>query len=159
MSIDFSEKLKLIRNSLGFSQDKFAQLIGISLSSIKRIEGGGDITFSSLSKITTHENLKQYSLWLVSDITNPAAGQVAPGEELPEEKIKKLKLSQEDFEQRFAKTVADSLLMFCHLGWFVPNPEKVDFDDCGKLVLKDVRTLIENRYQQDTDKLSKFKSA
>ncbi len=117
------------------------------------------MAFSSLQKITMNDELQKYSLWLVSDTTNAAAGQVAPGEELPDEKIKKLKLSQEDFEQRFAKTVADSLLMFCHLGWFVPNPEKVDFDDCGKLVLKDVRTLIENRYQQTSDKLSKIKSA
>jgi hypothetical protein len=48
--------------------------------------------------------------------------------------------------------------MFCHLDWFVPNTDKVDFDDCGKIILKDLRPVIESRYQT-TSNATEIKSA
>ncbi|AVJ59408.1 MULTISPECIES: helix-turn-helix transcriptional regulator [Klebsiella pneumoniae complex] len=79
MSSELSEKLKLIREAEGLSQAKFADLTGISISTIKKYEVGimepGGVT---LRKITTHEVFKKYTLWLMSDETNEASGQIAP---------------------------------------------------------------------------------
>ncbi|WP_334644901.1 helix-turn-helix transcriptional regulator [Klebsiella aerogenes] len=79
MSSELSEKLKQIRDSEGLSQAKFAELTGISISTIKKYEVGiiepGGIT---LRKITTHETFKKYTLWLMSDETNESAGQISP---------------------------------------------------------------------------------
>ncbi|EMJ5764114.1 helix-turn-helix transcriptional regulator [Klebsiella oxytoca] len=79
MSSELSEKLKLIREAEELSQAKFADLTGISISTIKKYEVGliepGGIT---LRKITTHEIFRKYTLWLMSDETNEASGQVAP---------------------------------------------------------------------------------
>ena len=42
--------------------------------------------------------------------------------------------------------------MFCHLDWFRPNKDKaVDFDDCGKLLLKDLKPVIAAKYSNKTD--------
>jgi transcriptional regulator with XRE-family HTH domain len=148
MSMNFSDKIKLIRNYLNLSQEKFSQLTGISASSIKRIEGGGDTTFATLQKITTHSDLQKYTLWLVSDTTNLAAGQISPGDIEPEQARKTEALSQEEFDKNFIKTVGDSLLMFCHLGWFTPDLDnKKVFDDSSTIILKDVRSLIEGHYK------------
>ena len=79
MSSELSEKLKLIREAENLSQAKFADLTGISISTIKKYEVGimepGGVT---LRKITTHEVFKKYTLWLMSDETNEASGQIAP---------------------------------------------------------------------------------
>lgn len=79
MSSELSEKLKQIRDAEGLSQAKFAELTGISISTIKKYEVGimepGGVT---LRKITTHEAFKKYTLWLMSDDTNESAGQIAP---------------------------------------------------------------------------------
>ncbi len=40
MSITFGEKLKLIRTSTGLSQQKFADFVGLGISSYKKNEGG-----------------------------------------------------------------------------------------------------------------------
>ena len=77
MSSELSEKLKLIREAENLSQAKFADLTGISI--IKKYEVGimepGGVT---LRKVTTHEVFKKYTLWLMSDETNEASGQIAP---------------------------------------------------------------------------------
>ena len=79
MSTVLGEKLKAIRESEGLSQSKFADLTGISISTIKKYEIGilepGGIT---LIKITMHPQFKKYTTWLMSDETNEAAGQISP---------------------------------------------------------------------------------
>ncbi|NQZ24464.1 MAG: helix-turn-helix transcriptional regulator [Colwellia sp.] len=149
MSISFGEKLKLIRSTTGLSQQKFSDLIGLGISSYKKNEGGftevGSIT---LQKVATHPACNKYALWLISDTTNPESGQIAPGDIDSEQALKNEALSQDEFDKEFIKTVGDSLLMFCHLGWFTPDKDnKKVFDDSGTLILKDVRSLIESRYQ------------
>ena len=159
MSISFSEKIKVMRNSFGMSQDKFSKFTGISLSSIKRVETGGDMSFASLQKLTTHEHCSKYTLWLVSDTTNAIAGQIAPGDELPEQAAEKEQLAQAEYEEKFVKTVGDSILMFCHLDWFTPKSDSGKlFDDCGKIILKDLRPVIESRYKE-TKNSNEIKSA
>lgn len=158
MSISFGEKIKLIRTTLKLSQNKFADLVGIPLSSVKNYDGGTEVGSAALKKVATTEQCAQYALWLLTDTTNIDAGQIAPGDDLPELTAQKELLAQTDFDEKFVKTVADSLLMFCHLDWFVPNTDKVDFDDCGKIILKDVRSLIESRYLASTN-VTHIKSA
>ncbi|EBK3087223.1 helix-turn-helix transcriptional regulator [Salmonella enterica] len=79
MSSELGEKLKAIRESEELSQAKFANLTGISISTIKKYEVGilepGGIT---LIKITKHPQFKKYTTWLMSDETNEAAGQISP---------------------------------------------------------------------------------
>lgn len=79
MSIDISEKLKLIREAEGLSQAKFAALTGISVGMIKQYETGvrGAGT-ETLLKITNCKILKKYTLWLMTEETNEAAGQISP---------------------------------------------------------------------------------
>jgi transcriptional regulator with XRE-family HTH domain len=159
MSNTFGEKFKLIRNELNLSQDKFARLVDIPVSTYKKNEGGfSDVGSATLQKVANTEQCAQYALWLLTDKTNIDAGQIAPGDDLPELTAQKELLAQTDFDENFVKTVADSLLMFCHLDWFVPNTDKVDFDDCGKIILKDVRSLIESRYLASTN-VTHIKSA
>lgn len=146
MSNNFGEKLKLIRSSTGLSQQKFTDEIDISLASYKRYEtGSNDIPAAVLVKILQHKDLSKFTLWLFTDKTAPEAGQIAPGDKELHEK-----LTDEQFETEFVKTSVDALMMFCHLDWFRPNLEKpVDFDDCGKLLLKDLKPVINARFSNN----------
>jgi transcriptional regulator with XRE-family HTH domain len=156
--MNINEKIKSIRTELGLSQEKFAALVDIPFNSYRKYERDVEMNASTLQKIASAPECQKYVLWLVSNQTNAAAGQVAPGDSLPEVSLQKDGLAQVEFDDKFVKTVGDSLLMFCHLDWFVPNADKVNFDDCGKIILKDVRSLIESRYQTQQQK-SHIKSA
>ncbi|HFE2021947.1 TPA: helix-turn-helix domain-containing protein [Klebsiella pneumoniae] len=76
---ELGKKLKSIRVSEGISQSVLSDLTGISISTIKKYEAGiiepGGVT---LRRFTTHQSFKKYTLWLMSDDTSEAAGQVAP---------------------------------------------------------------------------------
>jgi len=143
MSMSLGEKFKLIRGTTGLNQIKFAELVGIGISSYKKYESGNhDVGTQSLLAVTNHPKFKKYALWLVTGDTNPAAGQYAPGDIAPECNS----LSEEEFEEQFIDVSIGSLMMFCHLGWFKPNRNDEDkklFEDCSKLLLKDLRPVIE----------------
>jgi transcriptional regulator with XRE-family HTH domain len=157
MSISFADKIKLIRSTLNLSQDKFAKLTGISLSSIKRYEGDGyDISYSALQKLVNSDECQKYALWLISDKTAPESGQIAPGDIEPEQTRMNDALSQEDFDNKFIKITGDLLLMVCHMGWFTPDVNnKKAFDDTSTLILKDVRSLMEGHYQTSSTAATK----
>ncbi|EHI7916159.1 helix-turn-helix transcriptional regulator [Salmonella enterica] len=79
MSIEISNKLKAIRESEGLSQAKFANLIGIAVGTIKQYETGvRGVGTEVLLKVTRHPRLEKYTMWLMSDKTNEAAGQISP---------------------------------------------------------------------------------
>tara|TARA_Y100000310_G_scaffold71917_1_gene67783 strand:+ start:29252 stop:29716 length:465 start_codon:yes stop_codon:yes gene_type:complete len=143
MSISVGEKFRLIRGTTNLSMNKFAELVGISSSSYKKYEGGhSEVGAPALLKVANHPQLKKYALWLVTGDTNPDAGQIAPGDFINEQGL----LNEEEFEEKFIDVAVGSLMMFCHLDWFTPNKDKnVDFNDCGKLLLKDLRPVIEAR--------------
>ncbi|CAM4263417.1 helix-turn-helix domain-containing protein [Pseudoalteromonas maricaloris] len=147
MSMSIGEKFKMIRNKTGLNQQKFADLVGISISSYKKYESGhSEVGAPPLLAVANHPDLKKYTLWLMTGETNPEAGQVSPSDHID----KSESLTAEQFEEKFVEAVAQALLMFCHLDWFKPNVEKqVDFDDCGKLILKDVKPLLAARYADD----------
>ncbi|MCO7251346.1 MULTISPECIES: helix-turn-helix transcriptional regulator [unclassified Pseudoalteromonas] len=143
MSTSLGDKIKLIRGTTGLNQIQFSELVGIGISSFKKYESGNrDVGAQSLLAIANHPQFKKYALWLVTGDTNPAAGQYAPGDITPESSS----LSEEEFEEQFIDVAVGSLMMFCHLDWFKPNKDKnVDFNDCGKILLKDLRPVIEAR--------------
>ncbi|WP_392430717.1 helix-turn-helix domain-containing protein [Edwardsiella piscicida] len=79
MSSAIGEMLKAIRNAEGLSQTKFAEITGISISTIKKyetgvIEPGGN----TLLRVTRNEIFKKYTMWLMTGETNEAAGQISP---------------------------------------------------------------------------------
>ncbi|MEM5487077.1 helix-turn-helix transcriptional regulator [Enterobacter cloacae] len=79
MSSELAEKMKAIREAEGLSQSKFAEVTGISLSTIKKYETGvKDPGSRTLLKVTTHSEYKKYTMWLMSGETNEAAGQISP---------------------------------------------------------------------------------
>ncbi|WP_435954087.1 helix-turn-helix domain-containing protein [Dryocola sp. BD626] len=84
-----SEKIKEIRESEGLSQAKFCDIIGLSVSTLKKYEGGkfepgGD----ALTKITHHPRFMKYTLWLMTDQIAPESGQVSPNSVGQQESIR-----------------------------------------------------------------------
>lgn len=74
-----SEKMKLIRESEGLSQANFCEIIGLSINTLKKYEGGkfepgGD----ALIKMTQHPRFTKYALWLMTDQIAPESGQISP---------------------------------------------------------------------------------
>lgn len=159
MSTSIGKKIKLVRSELGFNQDDFAELVGIPSGSFKKYEiDARDMGTTVFQKIVSQPACEKYALWLITGKTNPAAGQIAPGDIEPEQAIKNDAISQEEFNKTFIKTVGDSLLMFSHLGWFTPDiNNKNVFDDSSTIILKDVRSLIESHYK--TTSTTAIKSA
>lgn len=143
MSNNIGQKIKIIRESLNLSQAKFCELLDIGLSGYKKYETGiSEPGAGNLEKIANHPKTKMYFLWLFTGETNPALGQIAPGDAI----LENASLSEEEFEEQFIDVAVGSLMMFCHLDWFKPNKDKnVDFNDCGKILLKDLRPVIEAR--------------
>lgn len=149
MSSHVGTKLKLIRKKLGQSQSSFCDLLDIGLSGYKKYEvGATEPGYSVIEKLANHPETKIYIQWLLTGETNPAAGQYSPSDQI----IKSTSLSDEEFEEQFVDVAVKSLLMFCHLDWFRPNKDKgVDFDDCGKLLLKDLKPVIAAKYANKAD--------
>lgn len=74
-----SEKIKAIRIAEGLSQARFCEIIDLPLNTLTKYEtgrfepGGG-----MLVKLTHHPKFEKYTLWLMTDKTAPAAGQISP---------------------------------------------------------------------------------
>lgn len=146
MSMSLGEKFKMIRAETGLNQLKFADMVGINISSYKKYETGhSEVGAQPILNVANHPDLKKYALWLVTGDTNPAAGQFAPGEESSNDHS----LTDDEYEEKFLKVVADTLIMFCVLDWFTPNKEKgISFDDCAKLLFKDLKPVISERFTE-----------
>lgn len=80
MSIPFNEKLKAIRKAEGFTQVQFAELTGISISTIKKIDSGVNqhLHAETLQKVASVPDFQKYALWLLTDQVNPEGGQISP---------------------------------------------------------------------------------
>ena len=79
MSISYGEKLRLIRKSEGFTQAQMRDLTGISLGAIKNYETQGvDVGLSIIERLLSVDQLRKYTLWLMTGETAPEAGQIAP---------------------------------------------------------------------------------
>ncbi|BEN41164.1 transcriptional regulator [Serratia marcescens] len=81
MSMSLGEKIKAIRVAEGLSQSKFCEIIEMSISTLKKYEGGhAEPGGSVLVKITNHPRFEKYTMWLMSNTnkTSEAAGQISP---------------------------------------------------------------------------------
>ena len=63
------KRIQNLRKSKGFSQEKFAEAIGIATTSLSYIEtGNGFLTSDTLEKISKILNVEPYELFLFNDI-------------------------------------------------------------------------------------------
>ncbi|HDF2344637.1 TPA: helix-turn-helix transcriptional regulator [Morganella morganii] len=79
MSIDQSEKLKLIRDSERMKTKEIADLVGINYYSYHGYETGkAKMPMEAGMKLFKHPRFRKYRDWFMFDETNPEAGQIAP---------------------------------------------------------------------------------
>ncbi|AEX53142.1 DNA-binding repressor [Rahnella aquatilis CIP 78.65 = ATCC 33071] len=77
--MDLSEKIKAIRTAEELSQSKFCEIMEMSISTLKKYEGGhAEPGGAVLVKITQHPRFEKYALWLMTGKTSEAAGQISP---------------------------------------------------------------------------------
>lgn len=79
LSIDFAQKLRAMRRAEKITQQKFSEITGIALGSIKQYETGhqparADIAF----RVLQCDMFEKYTMWLLHDKTFPQAGQISP---------------------------------------------------------------------------------
>ncbi|QZO12622.1 MULTISPECIES: helix-turn-helix domain-containing protein [Pseudoalteromonas] len=143
MSNKMGEKFRLIRERAGLTQSKFSELVGISFSSYKKYETGvNEVGAPAIMAVANHPEFKKYALWLITDESNPDAGQFSP---LDDQKPKTL-ITKGEYEQRFIDEAIKSLQTFGYLDWVEINTEKMDFEAYGKLLFKDLQEVVEQYY-------------
>jgi len=64
----------------GLTQSYFCEQLQISLSTYKKQELSlrSDISATVILKVTNHPRFKKYTLWLMTDHTASACGQISP---------------------------------------------------------------------------------
>ncbi|MCH5495761.1 helix-turn-helix transcriptional regulator [Salmonella enterica subsp. diarizonae serovar 16:z10:e,n,x,z15] len=79
LSIDFSSKLKAMRKTEKMTQQRFSDITGIALSTIKKYESGNQPARADIAVRVTQCNLfKKYTMWLLHDEPVPGVGQISP---------------------------------------------------------------------------------
>lgn len=78
-SIDYSKKLRQIREAEGLTQKQFAELTGLAVSTVRSYEGVGQTARAAIvEKVIQVDRFEKYMFWLMKDKTLPSAGQIAP---------------------------------------------------------------------------------
>ena len=79
ISIDVSEKLKLIRESERLNRKEFSELTGVAYSSLSSYESRSkNAGVEAIMKVLQHPRFTKYTLWFMTDQVAPEAGQIAP---------------------------------------------------------------------------------
>ncbi|QQU56453.1 helix-turn-helix domain-containing protein [Serratia liquefaciens] len=79
MSTSLGKKIRDIREAEGLSRSQFAELTGVPEGAQKFYETDRRVLGSdTLLKITQHPRFEKYALWLTTDKTLEAAGQISP---------------------------------------------------------------------------------
>lgn len=79
MSSNYEKKLRMIRKAEGMTQKAFAELLGLSLGSVRNYETGHvGIGLKTLEVVIRHPQFSKYMMWLMTDQVAPAAGQISP---------------------------------------------------------------------------------
>lgn len=80
MSIGIGKKIREIRESEGLTREQFFELTGIPAGTQKYYETGRVESVGSevLMKITQHQQLKKYTMWLMTDEIAPEINQISP---------------------------------------------------------------------------------
>ncbi len=75
------QKIRIIRESMGLSRPKFAELLGVPPTTLKNYElGYREVGGAFLVALAHQEQLHKFTLWLLSDKVAPEVGQVSPTE-------------------------------------------------------------------------------
>ncbi|EGG3070131.1 helix-turn-helix transcriptional regulator [Salmonella enterica] len=78
-SIDYSKKLRQIREAEGLTQKQFAELTGLAVSTVRSYEGVGQTARAAIvEKVIQVDRFEKYMFWLMKNKTLPSAGQIAP---------------------------------------------------------------------------------
>ncbi|WP_107851975.1 helix-turn-helix domain-containing protein [Oceanimonas marisflavi] len=73
------KKIRQIREAMGLSRPKFAELLQVPPTTLKNYElGYREVGGAFLVALSQHPELHKYTLWLLADTTVPEAGQVSP---------------------------------------------------------------------------------
>lgn len=123
------EKIRLIRKSQNLTQAKFAEIIDIPMTSLRKYEKGErEPSGKALLKII--ESFPQFALWMTTGETIPEGGQIMPGE---------IKIQMgysgvpaELLNAAFEQTLTTSI----ELGWITPK-EGVNFSMLSDLLRHD----------------------
>ncbi|WP_038160132.1 helix-turn-helix domain-containing protein [Trabulsiella guamensis] len=79
MSIDVSEKIKLIRESERLNRREFSEITGVPYSSLSSYENRSkNAGVESIMKILQHPRFTKYTLWFMTGQTSPESGQIEP---------------------------------------------------------------------------------
>lgn len=79
MSIEISEKLKLIRESERLKKKEVAEMTGINYVTYVGYENGkSSISHDAVVRLLRHPRFRKYRDWFMFDETDPSAGQIAP---------------------------------------------------------------------------------
>ncbi|BBG60516.1 helix-turn-helix domain-containing protein [Providencia rustigianii] len=79
MSRDYGQKLRKIRLHEGLTQKAMSDLTGITISAIKGYETqGAKVGISIIERVLEVEKFQKYMMWLMTNKTNEALGQVSP---------------------------------------------------------------------------------
>nr|EIL1981754.1 helix-turn-helix transcriptional regulator [Providencia rettgeri] len=77
--MNLGQKIKQIRINEGLTQKKFCELINLPLSTLLKYEAGKfEPGGTALTNIVKHERFNKYMMWLMTDQTNEAVGQISP---------------------------------------------------------------------------------
>ena len=77
--MELADKLKAMRKKEGVTQGEFCELVGLSINTLKKYEGSMfEMGYGALTKVVGHPRFKKYALWLITNDTAPACGQVSP---------------------------------------------------------------------------------
>lgn len=75
----FEKRLKAIIKAERYSQRKFAEMVGMPLSSLERyLSGKQEPSTAVTMKILNHPEFKKYTIWLMIGETDENSGQVCP---------------------------------------------------------------------------------
>lgn len=79
MSMSLGKKIRDMREAEGLSRTQFAELTGVAEGAQKFYETDRRAVGSEmLLKITQHPRFEKYTMWLMTDKTLEAAGQISP---------------------------------------------------------------------------------
>ncbi|ENC6432624.1 helix-turn-helix domain-containing protein [Aeromonas veronii] len=79
MSIDTSEKLKLMRESERLNRRQLSELTEIPYSSLSSYESGSkEISMKAVKKLFSVPQFSKYMMWFLTDKVAPESGQIAP---------------------------------------------------------------------------------
>ena len=79
--VSVGQKIRHIRETLGLSRPKFAELLGVPPTTLKNYElGYREVGGAFLVALAHQEELHKFTLWLLLDKIAPEIGQISPAE-------------------------------------------------------------------------------